>query len=147
MIDTAARYLPELRRQAREAADKVSQEISKLYTEIGLDRELYDVFAGVSDDGLDAEALRLLEKVRKDFTRSGVDKDDATRERIKQINERTVVLSQEFGKHLRDDVRSIAVDPASLDGRGSGSRTRPSPTNTTPSSTTSTPNFFSTSRT
>lgn len=102
--------------QARDAADKVSQEISKLYTEIGLDRELYDVFAGLSDDGLDEQALRLLEKVRKDFTRSGVDKDDATRDRIKEINERTIVLSQEFGKHLRDDVRSVKVDPASLDG-------------------------------
>ena len=102
--------------KARDAADKVSQEISKLYTEIGLDRELYDVFAGLSDDGLDDEATRLLEKVLRDFTRSGVDKDEATRDRIKAINERMVVLSQEFGKHLRDDVRHIDVDTASLDG-------------------------------
>ncbi|WP_153502659.1 M3 family metallopeptidase [Cumulibacter manganitolerans] len=101
---------------ARDAADLVSQDIAKLYTEIGLDRELYDVFAGLSEDGLDEQALRLLQKVRQDFTRSGVDKDDATRARITEINERMVVLSQDFGKHLRDDVRGIDVAPASLQG-------------------------------
>lgn len=102
--------------QARESADQVSQEISRFYTEIGLDRDLYEVFASLSEEGLDDEARRLLTKVRQDFTRSGVDQDEQTRERLKAINERTVVISQELSKNLRSDVRSIKVDPASLDG-------------------------------
>lgn len=100
----------------RTAADEVSQEISKLYTDVGLDRDLYDVFAAVSDEGLDADAARLLRKVRQDFVRSGVDQDEAVRERIRAINERMVLISQEMSRNLRSDVRGIKVSPETLDG-------------------------------
>ena len=101
---------------ARDAADRASQDIAKLYSDIGLDRELYEVFASASEDGLDPDATRLLRKVRQDFTRSGVDRSEPVRERIRKIDERMVVLSQELSKNLRDDVRGISVEPATLDG-------------------------------
>lgn len=101
---------------ARDAADRASQDVAKLYSDIGLDRELYDVFSAVPENGLDTDAVRLLRKVRQDFTRSGVDQDESVRERLKQIDERMVVLSQELSKNLRDDVRSIQVEPGTLAG-------------------------------
>jgi thimet oligopeptidase len=100
----------------RDLADEAEQEAQRLATEWSLDRELYDVFAALDGSGLDPLASRLLEKVRKDFRRSGVDKDEATRARISEMRQRMTELDQEFSKVVRDDVRTIRVEPERLAG-------------------------------
>ncbi len=66
--------------------------------------------------GLDELATRFLERSLRSFRRSGVDQDEATRERIRAINERLTVLSQEHSKNIRNGVRSIRVAPDRLAG-------------------------------
>ncbi len=100
----------------RERADLAGQQVQKLSTELGLDRELFEIFAGLDAAGLDETAARFLDKTLRDFRRSGVDRDDPTRERIRAINERLTVLSQEFSKNIRNGVRSIRVAPDRLAG-------------------------------
>ncbi len=104
--------------ETREIADGAEQEASRLGTQWSLDRTLYDVFAAIDDAAVahDPLAARLLAKVRADFRRSGVDKDDATRERIAAVRDRITELDQEFSRVTRDDVRTIRVTPAQLDG-------------------------------
>jgi thimet oligopeptidase len=104
--------------RARELADAAEQEASRLGTQWSLDRELYDVFAAIDPGAVagDPLAVRLLEKVRADFRRSGVDKDEATRERIAAVRERITELDQEFSRVTRDDVRTIRVRPEQLAG-------------------------------
>lgn len=103
---------------ARDLADEAEQEASRLATQWSLDRGLYDVFAAIDDAAVagDPLAARLLAKVRADFRRSGVDKDEATRERITAIRERITELDQEFSRVTRDDVRTIRVTPEQLAG-------------------------------
>ncbi|HET8988171.1 MAG TPA: M3 family metallopeptidase [Humibacillus sp.] len=100
----------------RERAEKVAQDVQKLDTDLGLDTELYAVLAGLDGSGLDADAARVLERTLRDFRRSGVDRDEATRARLRELSERAVLLSQEFSKNIRQDVRSIRVRPEQLDG-------------------------------
>ena len=100
----------------RERADLAGQEVQKLSTELGLDRELYEILAAVDPAGLDELATRFLERSLRSFRRSGVDKDEATRERIRAINERLTVLSQEHSKNIRNGVRCIRVSPDRLAG-------------------------------
>jgi len=100
----------------RTAAESAEADVMRMLTELSLDRSLYDVFAGLADDGLDDAAARLLSKTRRDFTRAGVDRDEETRARITAINERLTELDQEFSKVARDDVRSVRVAPERLDG-------------------------------
>ena len=57
--------------------------------------------------GLDADAARVLERTLRDFRRSGVDRDEATRDRLRELSERAILLSQEFSKNIRENVRSI----------------------------------------
>lgn len=56
------------------------------------------------------------DKTLRDFRRSGVDRDEPTRERIRAINERLTVLAQEFSKNIRNGVKSIQVAPERLAG-------------------------------
>lgn len=100
----------------RTRAEVAMQDVLKLDTELGLDRDLYDVFAALAPDGLDAQAKRVLDKTLLDFHRAGVDKDEPTRQRIKAIQERLILVGQEFSKNIRDDVRSIRVTPDRLAG-------------------------------
>jgi thimet oligopeptidase len=100
----------------RTLAEKAEVDAEKLGTELGLDREIYEVFAGLDPAGLDPTAARLLAKVLEDFQRSGVDRDEQTRVRIEALNERITELVQEFGKCTRDDVRTVRVTPERLAG-------------------------------
>ena len=101
----------------RDAARTCEQDVSAFVTELQLDRGLYDALAAVDVATLDAEARRFVEHTLRDFRRAGVDKDQATRDRIKQINEETTKLGQQFSKTIAEDVRSIEVtDEARLAG-------------------------------
>lgn len=102
--------------RVRERAEVATQEVAAFLTERGQDRALYEVVAAVDTTGLDAQATRLVEKVLRDFQRSGVDRDDATRARLTEIAERMVVVGQEFSRTIREDVRSIRVTAEQLAG-------------------------------
>ncbi|WP_436701125.1 M3 family metallopeptidase [Nocardioides sp. BYT-33-1] len=104
--------------EVRDLADAAEQEAQRIATAWGLDRALYDVFAAIDEAAVaaDPEAARMLAKVRDDFRRSGVDRDEATRARIAEVRERITELDQEFSRVIRDDVRTVRVTPQQLAG-------------------------------
>ncbi|GCD90290.1 M3 family metallopeptidase [Nocardioides sp. LS1] len=100
----------------RTTCEQAEVAVDKLATELRQDRALYDVFAALDPAGLVAGAARLLDKTLRDFTRAGVDRDDATRARLTEINERLTTLGQDFSRNIRDDVRTVRVAPERLAG-------------------------------
>jgi thimet oligopeptidase len=100
----------------RERAEAASQDVQRLDTELGLDKDLYAVIAAVDGSALDPVAARLLTKTLLDFRRAGVDRDEETRTRIKALQERAVLVGQEFSKAIRDGARTISVRPEQLAG-------------------------------
>ena len=93
----------------RTVAEKFEQEMSSLMTEISMSRAVYNVLKKISLENLDSNARRFHEKLLRSFRRSGVDTDDTTRVRIAQLNDQLTKISQEFGKNIRDDVRTVYV--------------------------------------
>ncbi|MFI1911898.1 M3 family metallopeptidase [Nocardia sp. NPDC020380] len=102
--------------EVRELAEKLLQDIDRVRTDRNLDRALFDIVAATDPAGLDAITLRMREQVLRDFRRSGVDRDDRVRDRLREISERLTVLEQEFGRTIRDDVRTVRLMPAELGG-------------------------------
>lgn len=102
--------------QVREAADKHSQDLDAFATDLSLDTEIYAVVAGVDPDGLDADATRMLDKVLRDFRRSGVDRDEGTRERLRELNRLELETSQEFARNIREGTKTVRLRPEQLDG-------------------------------
>jgi thimet oligopeptidase len=102
--------------EVRTRAETAEQDAQRLVTDLGLDRELYDVLAGVETGDLGADARRFLTKSLLDFTRAGVDRDDATRDRLREMSERETQVNQEYSKNIRDGVRVIALRPEQLAG-------------------------------
>lgn len=100
----------------RDVAERASLAARQLATEFGLDPDLYALFASLDRDGLDADALRLLDKILRSFRRSGVAADAATRDHIRTLRERLTVLGQTFARTIREDTRAIRVTPDRLAG-------------------------------
>ena len=99
----------------RNAAQKCRQAASKFATEIQMDRGLYDAAAAVDVSDADALTKRFLERLLRDFRRSGVDKSEEVRGRLAAIEE-LVKLSQAYGKNVREDVKTLEVAPEALKG-------------------------------
>ncbi|MCY7397083.1 MAG: Zn-dependent oligopeptidase [Nocardioides sp.] len=100
----------------RTACEQAEIEADQVATELRQDRSLYDVLAALDPTGLDAQATRLLTKTLEDFRRAGVDRDDAARARLAEINRRLTELGLAFSRSTRDDVRTVRVTPDRLAG-------------------------------
>lgn len=101
----------------RQAAKKAEQEVSSFLTEVSLNRDVYDAIRSVALDHADRATRFAVDKLLRDFRRSGVDKPRETRDRIRTLNDELVKISQEFGSNIRHDVRYIELDsPADLAG-------------------------------
>ena len=100
----------------RDAAETCTKEAARLDRDRLLDRELYDAIAAAPTADLDADGKRFVARALRDFRRAGVDKDDATRARLKALSDQMVELGLVFDKNIREDVRRVALDPAELDG-------------------------------
>ena len=100
----------------RSQAEAAEQEGNQLVTDLGLDRDLYEIFAAADPTGLDEAATRVLRLTLRDFRRAGVDQDGPTRARLRELGDRELVVDQQFGKNTRDDVRHISVTTGQLAG-------------------------------
>ena len=100
----------------RDAGERCEQEAEALSTELALDPEVYAPLSRVNAAGEDDATRWYLFRVLRDFRRAGVDKDPQTRARARALNEELVRIGQEFQRNIRDDVRSIQVSAAELEG-------------------------------
>lgn len=100
----------------REIAEAQVQAIESISTARLLDQGLWKAFADASADGLDADQVRLLEHVRRDFRRGGVGLDDAGRTRVRELAERDTELSLTFSRNIREGRREIQVPVSGLAG-------------------------------
>jgi thimet oligopeptidase len=100
----------------REAAEKCDQETSALYTDFALDRGIYDALAKIDAQGLDPAGRYYLGRTLLHFRLAGVDRDEATRTRLKQLDAELVKLSQQFNRNIREGVLTLELSPADLDG-------------------------------
>ncbi len=101
----------------RDVARECEQQVARFYSELALDREIYDALAEVDVSGADADTRRFHAHTLRDYRRAGVDRSPETRARLKQIDEELTRLGQQFSKNISEDVRAIEVpDVAGLDG-------------------------------
>lgn len=94
----------------RRAAEGCEQDLSRFAHELGLNRELYEVVRPCDTTPLDEDGVRFVERVLRDFRRSGVDKEEADRERVRALRRELVELGQAFTRNIVTDVRGIDVE-------------------------------------
>jgi thimet oligopeptidase len=96
--------------ELREVCEGLEREIADLRTEVSLDRGIYDRLVQTDPQRLsDPLARRLLAHALRDYRRSGVDRDEAGRAEVRQLQEEYVKVAQEFDRNIRDGGRSYVV--------------------------------------
>jgi thimet oligopeptidase len=96
----------------RDAAQELQQAISAEGTALSLNREVYEALRGLDVSGQDAATKYYVERALLGYRLSGVDKDEATRERIRALADKMTELSMSFSRTVQDDVRKIEVADA-----------------------------------
>ena len=91
----------------RDAARECEQEVSRFYSDLALDRDMYDALASVDVGDTDPATERFVSHTLRDYRRAGVDRPAEVRDRLKQIDEELTKLGQQFSKNISEDVRVI----------------------------------------
>jgi thimet oligopeptidase len=94
----------------RDAAQSLSQVISAEAVNLSLNRDVYRALEALDASTEDAATRYYLERTLLGYRLAGVDRDDATRERIRALADRSTELSMRFSRKVQDDVRRIQVD-------------------------------------
>ncbi len=100
----------------RTASQDCESEVQKATTEINLDRGVYDVLASLDLSKQDEATRHYVAHELRNFRRAGVDRDEATRAKVVALNEELTRIGQDFGRNIREDVRSVELDPKELAG-------------------------------
>ncbi len=100
----------------RDAADAARQAVAKVATDISLDQDLYQALAAVDGDQWDHPTRHFLDRTLMAFRRAGVDRDEAVRTRVRQLQEELVGIGQDFDRNIRTDTRAARFAPGALAG-------------------------------
>ncbi|MGZ3480195.1 MAG: M3 family metallopeptidase [Myxococcaceae bacterium] len=100
----------------RSAAEECDRKIQSLVTIINQDRALYEVLSTLDLSGQDEATRWWMTRDLREFRRAGVDRDDATRAKVRALNDELVGIGQEFDRNIPAGTRSVSFAPADLAG-------------------------------
>lgn len=101
----------------RKMSEEFSQKVSTFASELSLNRLVYEALNSIDISEADETTKFFLQKTLRDFRLAGVDKDEASRKKIKELRDELVLISQDFARNIREDVRFVFANNISeLDG-------------------------------
>lgn len=103
--------------EMRKAGEAASRRAQAFLDEVHLNRDLYEAFEALDVREADVETRSAVGRVLRDYRRSGVDREEAVRRRIRKVRDEITAAKQEFGRNIQEGIRSIQVDrPEDLEG-------------------------------
>ncbi|MDJ0351583.1 M3 family metallopeptidase [Pseudarthrobacter sp. PH31-O2] len=93
----------------RELETALSPRLSAHQDAVYLNRGLFERFAAINTDQLDAESSRLVDEYLKEFRQSGIQLDGAGQDRLKAVNAELSRLGTEFGQRVKEAMKSAAL--------------------------------------
>ena len=91
--------------EVRDAAQELSQTVSAAGVALSLNQDVYRALEAIDASAEDAATRYYLERTLLSYRLSGVDRDEATREKVRELSERMTELSMSFSRTVQDDVR------------------------------------------
>ena len=100
----------------RTEAENCQSRAAKVLTDVQMDPKLYAAMNDVDKSTLDDRAKRFVDKTLLAYKLSGVDKDEATRKKLAELDAAMVKSGQDFDKNIRDDRKTIQFTAEQLAG-------------------------------
>jgi thimet oligopeptidase len=100
----------------RDHGTAMTRKVSALATALSLNRDVYHAMASLDLSKADAPTRYYVQRQLLLFRLAGVDKDDATRAQLRKLNDELTDEQSIFERNINDDQRTVAADPAELEG-------------------------------
>jgi thimet oligopeptidase len=100
----------------RDHATAMLTKATAAQTNIALNHDIYSALAAIDLSKADAATNHYVTRTLLQFRLAGVDKDDATRARLKKLSDQSTEEQSMFDRNISDGKNSIEADPAELDG-------------------------------
>jgi thimet oligopeptidase len=101
----------------RDRAQAMVERASAAFTTLALNPALYHALAALDVSKADPATRHYVQRLLLEFRLAGVDRDDATRARIKALNEEITKYATQFQRNLQDSQLKVVVkNAAELDG-------------------------------
>jgi thimet oligopeptidase len=101
----------------RDKARELTQVVAEAATALSLNQDVYRALVAVDLSLADPGTTHYVDQTLLNYRLAGVDKDDATRARLRELSDKATELSLTFAKHVQENVNRVEVrDPAELEG-------------------------------
>jgi thimet oligopeptidase len=100
----------------RDQAQLEAQRIAMAGSALSLNRAVYDALSAIDLTGVSPATRHYVERTLLSYRLSGVDKDQATRDRLQALHEKATGIALEFSRNIQEGAKSITATGAELDG-------------------------------
>ena len=101
----------------RDKGQALVQVIAAEQTALALNQAVYEALKATDVATADAATKHFVDRLLLEYRLGGVDKDEATRAKVKQLQDEMTEVSLAFSRNVQDDVRKVTVkDAGELDG-------------------------------
>jgi thimet oligopeptidase len=100
----------------RDKGQALTAKISSANTDLSLNQKVYSALAAVPLPTNNPATRHYLERTLLEYRLSGVDKDEATRVKIRALQDKITDLGLKFGRNVADGTLKITATKAELDG-------------------------------
>jgi thimet oligopeptidase len=100
----------------RDQAQDEAQRVAMAGSALSLNRAVYDALAAINLDDANAATKHYVERTLLGYRLAGVDKDQATRDRLQALHEKATRHALEFSRNIQEGGKTIEAAVAELDG-------------------------------
>src|SRR5271156_1325623 len=103
-------------KDVRDMAQALTQKVSEIGTLLSLNQDVYRSLSAIDLAGADPATRHYVQRTLLQYRLSGVDRDEATRARIKELQDKATEISLAFSRNVQEGAKHITVSAGDLDG-------------------------------
>jgi thimet oligopeptidase len=111
----------------RDQAQLEAQRVAMAASALSLNRQVYDALTAIGLDGASPGTRHFVERTLLSYRLAGVDKDQATRDRLQALHEKATMYALEFSRNIQEGAKTIEATTAELEGLPEDYRARHQP--------------------
>jgi thimet oligopeptidase len=100
----------------RDQAQLEAQRVAQAASALSLNRAVYEALAVIDLGKASAATKHYVERTLLSYRLAGVDKDQATRDRLQRLHDKATQLSLEFSRNIQEGAKTIETTEVELDG-------------------------------
>jgi thimet oligopeptidase len=100
----------------RDLAQKMAQKVSSAQTDLGLNPKVYKALSALDVSHADAATRHYMERTLLEYRLAGVDKDDATRARVRALQDKITELGLAYSRNIAESANKVKAEKSELAG-------------------------------